>query len=200
MVYDSSPLRGKPHFCHQKGDQVMNDHVDTAISEAETDARSKPRGARDRFFCLVAGSKGTVVELVKASTLEEAMESFKEKHGRPANITMDGEGSGYYIAKGTGKSDAQRISVTVTPAQLQRRTTASFRAQFRGWNVYASGLSACNIDGVDYADNDLVAIEFDTLIGATAENRKELMKLNPKPKLKKREVVPLSNLQNVERS
>jgi len=173
----------------------MSDPIDTAIDGAESETASNKRGARDRhYFCAaIGGEKGNkkiIHEAIHASSPDEAKELFTEKYGIKPSVCDDGKGNGYYVAMGTGMSDAQRISVTVTPEQLARRTTAAFKGQFKGWNVWASGLAACTVEDEHYGDNDLVSVEFASLVD------KEV-KL-PKPKLKKREVVRLVDIENAE--
>lgn len=172
------------------------DPIDSVVDDAESESNPKSRGARNRYFFLAAivGDKGEkkriVYEAISSDVAADAKEIFKEKYGVSPSVCDEGKGNGYYVAMGTGMSEAQRISVTVTPKQLMQRTTNLYKGQFRGWNVWASGLSACSVEDENFKDNELVSVEFDTLVDP--ENK------IPKPKLKKREVVRLSDLQNVE--
>lgn len=171
----------------------MSDPIDSAIENAESETGTNKRGARARarhYFCAAIRGKNIVAEAIEANSPDEAKELFKDKHSLNATVCDAGKGNGYYVAMGTGMSDAQRISVTVTPAQLARRTTAAYKGQFKGWEVWASGLCGCTINDVEYDDNDLVSIEF----GERVQKDSGV----PKPKLKKREVVRLSDLENVQ--
>jgi len=179
----------------------MNDPVDSAIENAESQTREgQKRGPRDRYyFCGAIRGKGIVQEPIMASSQEEAKELFKDKHNLNALFCNDGRdikggGSGFYLAMGTGMSDAQRISVTVTPAQLARRTTKAIKAEFKGWHVYGSGLAACTVkvghEDVEFEDDDLISIEF----GERVEPDSKVQK----PKLKKKEVVRIDDLNNVQ--
>jgi hypothetical protein len=87
-------------------------------------------------------------------------------------------------------TDVQRISVTVTLEQLMRRTKSAFKGQFSGWNVYASGLAGCVVNGQEYEDDELLSVEFATLVDE--ENKVH------KPKLKKREVIRRDDIDNLE--
>jgi hypothetical protein len=171
--------------------KAMNDPIDSAIENTESQTGQNPRGPRARhYFCAAIRGKNIVAEAIEADSPEEAQELFKEKHSLNATMCDVGKGNGYYVAMGTGMSDAQRISVTVTPAQLARRTTAAYRGHFKGWEVWASGLCGCKINDIEYDDNDLVSIEF----GERVQKDSGV----PKPKLKKREVVRLADLENVQ--
>lgn len=178
----------------------MTDPTDTAIDSAETQTATK-RGPRDRYyFCAAISGKQIVHEAVRASSAEDAQELFEINHGLKAmvcddgssNTTEDGKkgGNGFYLSMGTGQSDVQRMSVTVSPAQLVRRTNKAYKAQFRGWNVWGSGLKACTVDDVSFNDNDLVSIEFGDRVDPNNKNIQ-------KPKLKKREMIRFEDLENV---
>ena len=173
----------------------MKNPIDSVIDSVENESNDgkRERGARDRYY-MCASLNGNIVtfEAVKAVSADEAKEAFAHKHGVKTIICDTGEGNGYYIAKGSGMSDAQRISVTVTAEQLNRRTGDGYKGQFKGWHVFASGLRGCKIGDHDYKDNDLVSVEFESLV--TGLNKKD----NPKPKLKKREVVRLVDVQNAQ--
>ncbi len=178
----------------------MIDPTDTAIDSAENQTSSK-RGPRDRFFfCAAIRGKNIVAEAVRANTPDEAKASFEETHDLKALVcddgtTIEGGGNGFYLSMGTGQSDAQRMSVTVTPAQLARRTTQAYKAQFKGWHVWGSGLKACTVkvgsDDVSFDDNQLVSIEFGERVDP---NNKSVQK----PKLKKKEVIRFEDLANIE--
>ena len=170
----------------------MTDPIDSAIDAAESEETGKrERGARDRFYmCAITNGKTISFEPIKAASADEAKEIFKAKYGSKPTICDVGEGNGYYIAKGTGMSDAQRISVTVTAEQLNRRTGIGYKGQFKGWNVFASGLRGFKTDEREYADNELVSVEFEELV--SKDNKVS------KPKLKKKEVVRLADVENVQ--
>jgi hypothetical protein len=169
----------------------MTDVIDSAIENTEAQTSGTNRSPRSRYyFCVAIRGKNLVAEAIEASSAEEAQATFKDKHNLNAVICDGGKGNGYYVVMGTGMSEAQRISVTVTPEQLARRTTAAYKGQFRGWNVWASGLCSCTINEIEYNDNDLVSIEFGELVSKDSNI--------PKPKLKKREVVRLADLENVQ--
>lgn len=178
----------------------MTNPIDSAVDSAENQA-GKKRGARDRFyFCAAISGKKIVHEAVKANSPEEAQELFEETHSLKATVCddgahLDGGGNGFYLSMGTGQSDAQRMSVTVTPAQLARRTTSAYKAQFKGWHVYGSGLAACTVkvgnDDVSFDDNQLVSIEFGERVDPS---NKQLQK----PKLKKKEVIRFEDLEHAE--
>jgi len=179
----------------------MSDPVDSAIDSVENQTREgQKRGPRDRYyFCAAIRGKNLVHEAIMANSQSEAQEAFKDKHGINAVVCDDGSsikggGNGFYLAMGTGMSDAQRISVTVTAEQLARRTTSAFKAQFRGFHVWGSGLAACKVkvgsEDMEFKDDELVSIEFGDRVN---KGDKSLQK----PKLKKKEVVRLTDLENV---
>lgn len=174
----------------------MSNPIDNAIENAEnTSRRGGPRGFRDRFFlCAALSGQSIVHEFVKADSLNEAKVLFEQEHGLTPTVWDDGKGNGFYQCQGTGQTEVQRISVTVTPAQLVLRTAQSFKAQFRGWNVFGSGLKACTVkignDNIDFNDNELISIEFGDRVDSNSKVQK--------PKLKKREVIRVDDLQYVE--
>lgn len=178
----------------------MTNPIDSAVDSAENQA-GKKRGARDRYyFCAAIYNKNIIYEAIKANSYEEAELQFEETHSLKAIVCdggakIEGGGNGFYLSMGTGQSDAQRISVTVTPAQLARRTTSAYKAQFKGWHVYGSGLAACTVkvgnDDIEFDDNQLISIEFGERVDP---NNKQLQK----PKLKKKEVIRFENLEYVE--
>lgn len=175
----------------------MSDPIDSAIDEAENESgRGNKRGARSRYyFCAGLQGKKVVHEVIEASDAEEAKATFLENKQIEAQVCEDGAslpggGMGFYLAMGTGKSSAQRISVTVTPEQLARRTSKSIAAEFKGWMVYGSGLRACEVEGEKYKDDELISIEFGERIEVGSKVQK--------PKLKKREVIRLADLENVQ--
>jgi hypothetical protein len=178
----------------------MTDFTDIAVESAENQTSTK-RGPRDRYyFCAAISGKKIVHEAVRASSPEDAQELFEIKNSLKAIVCDDGAsiitedgkkgGNGFYLSMGTGQSDAQRMSVTVNPAQLARRTTKAYKAQFRGWHVWGSGLQACTIDDVHFEDNKLVSIEFGDRVDPSNKNL-------PKPKLKKKEVIRYEDLESV---
>jgi hypothetical protein len=176
----------------------MNDPIENAVEGAEVATKeSRKRGARDRYyFCAAIQGKKIVYEPMRFGSADEAKAAFAEKYGLPPSICdtgsdLDGGGAGFYLAMGTGMSDAQRISVTVTAEQLAKRTSKAFKAQFRGWHVFGSGLAGCTVEDTKFADNDLVSIEFSERVD---KSNKSL----PKPKLKKKEVVRLADLEHVQ--
>lgn len=183
----------------------MSNPIDSAIENAENQTREgTKRGPRDRYyFCAAIAGKGKDMHIVEsaimASSPEEAKVFFEEVHEIPPLTCNDGSGlkgggNGFYLAMGTGMSDAQRISVTVTPAQLARRTTKAIKAQFKGWNVYGSGLAACKVkigsEEHEFDDDELFSIEFGDRVDPNSKV--------PKPKLKKKEVVRGEDLNNIQ--
>ena len=153
---------------------------------------NNPAKPRPRFFVLIASEDpNAIVAKVEAQTIEKAHEVFEELHGREATGFEEGDGSGFYVAKGTGGgSSAQRRSVTVSATQQMMRTSKVFKGEYKGWNIVGGGLKACTVDGVDYNDNDLLAIECDTPIDKDD--------VQNKPKLKKKEMIRRSDIENLE--
>jgi hypothetical protein len=178
----------------------MIDPTDTAVDSAENSTSTK-RGPRDRYyFCASISGKKIVSEAVRADSPDEAKEAFELKHSLKPLVcddgtTIEGGGNGFYLSMGTGQSDAQRMSVTVSPAQLARRTTQAYKAQFKGWHVYGSGLKSCTVkvgsDDMTFDDNQLVSIEFGERVDPSNKSLQ-------KPKLKKKEVIRFEDLENVE--
>ena len=145
---------------------------------------------------MVFDTSDLVYEPVQAETKADAVKAFSKRHD-PSFVFVDDGGevntenhSGYYVARGTGMGEIQRVTITVGPDQIARRTSATYKAQFKGWNVYASGLRSCAVgEGSSkkvYKDNELVSLTFDSLINPTAKAQR--------PKMKKNEVVRLVDL------
>jgi len=177
----------------------MVSHTDNAIDSAEQDIGEKShRGPRAKyFFCI--NWKTKQYGPVEAATPEEAKEIWSKSHLNeksepvPPNVVCGGDllkdvggGSGYYLAKGTGMGDAQRISVTVSAAQMTRYTTTHVKAEFKGWIVYGNGIRGFKTEHDEYEDDELAMIMFDSPID---KNQKL-----PKPKLKKNEAVRMADL------
>jgi hypothetical protein len=179
-------------------------HSDSAIESAELDVRGDKgtRGPRAKFF-VVAGllNKKIVMDCVPAEDEDSAGEAFLKKHEGidlksltfeyGQNCREIGGGQGFYLAKGTGMTDAARVSVTV-PASQMRPTTTHVRAEYRGWIVYGNGVKGFSANGVTYKDDELFSILFDEL----ADNNVKV----PKPKLKKAEVVRAEDLKILKQS
>jgi hypothetical protein len=151
---------------------------------------SKKHKTRDRFYFLAAIKNDKIIyKTIMSNTSSEAKNSFINEFNIEPTVFEDGQGQGYYEVKGPCISEIQKISVTVTPQQLASRTIKAYKGQFQGWIVWCSGLKSCEIDGITFNDNELVSVEFDSLID---ENSKI-----PKPKLKKHEVIRLNNIKNI---
>jgi hypothetical protein len=162
----------------------------TNTSSNSTSKRGAKGGPRQRFFiCAAIIDEELVLEQVSADTSTEAVSIFENKYNVEPLI-LKGDGNGYYVAKGTGQTAVQRISVTVDAEALQRRTAQAYKGTFEGWKVFASGLQACTVDDCDYADNELVSVEFASPVDESNKTAK--------PKMKKREVLPISLIQNVQ--
>ena len=167
----------------------MVSHTDNAVEGTEQDLKGeKIRGPRAKYFFCIAW-KQKIFECVEASTSDEASELFTAKHDVTPNVIDGGQamkeeggGSGYYLAKGTGMSDAQRISVTVTAEQMTRHTTTHVKAQFRDWIVFGNGLKGFD----EFKDDELVGILFHEPVDKSNKI--------PKPKLKKNEAVRMDDL------
>ena len=177
----------------------MATHTDNAIESTERDMDEKGhRGPRSKyFFCINWKSKQ--YGPVEAATAEEAKEIWGKDHQNekgepvPPNVVCGGDvlkefggGSGYYLAKGTGMGDAQRISVTVSAAQMTRYTTTHVKAEFKGWIVYGNGIKGFKTEHEAYEDDELVQIMFDSPADKTNKV--------PKPKLKKNEAIRMADL------
>lgn len=197
------------------------DPVDSAIEQTEQEKKGNSRGPRDRYFFVAAVGEltelqkneagedeevvrdGVVHGVFKATSGKEAGEQFKQLYDIDPEIIENGEsieggGTGFYLAMGTGMSSVQRLSVTITPEQLMRRTSKSICATLHidgnDHPLCGNGLrgfeTKIGSETVKFKDNELFAVEF-----------KDLMidgKKIPKPKLKKREVVRFEDLTNVE--
>lgn len=196
------------------------DLVDSAIDDTENEVEEKKRGPRARyFFCAAIGEiqddddeshDGIIHEPIRANSEVEARAIFKKKYSLDAEICEDGSsvvdgngspigGTGFYVAMGTGMTTAQRVSVTVTPEQLMRRTSKAIKAKLtidgRKHNLFGSGLKALDVkvngEVQKYNDNDLFSVEFEDSKDA---NGKKI----PKPKLKKREVIRFADLEDIQ--
>ena len=172
----------------------MVNHTDNAIAGAENETKVEKthsqasRGPRAKYFFCIS-KKPFIYECIEASTEDEAKEQFTTKHEVPPNIIDGGQamkeaggGSGYYLAKGTGMSDAQRTSVTVTAEQMTTTTTTHIKGEFRGWIVFGNGLKGFG----DYKDDELAGICFSEPVDKANKQ--------PKPKMKKNEAVRMEDI------
>jgi len=178
-------------------------HSDNAIENAELDMKGeRTRGPRAKFIVVGALlNKKIVMDSIPADDEETAAAAFLKKHEGVdvKSLTFEygqnckeiGGGQGFYLAKGTGMTDAARISVTV-PASQMRPTTTHVRAEYRGWIVYGNGVKGFSANGVEYKDDELFSILFDELADKNVKV--------PKPKLKKTEVVRADDLKILKQS
>jgi hypothetical protein len=180
----------------------MNTHTDNAVNGAEQDVKGeKTRGPRAKyFFCAAFKNKDrkNILEPIEAATADEASKNFETKHGFAPDLVDGGQslsevggGAGYYLAKGTGMAEA-RASITVTAEQMSRNTTTHFRAEYKGWVVYGNGLKGCMVGSTTYKDDELAWVLFEKLVDSDSKL--------PKPKLKKTEAIPMSELKIISKS
>jgi hypothetical protein len=180
---------------------VMVNHTNSAIDNAENSITGKRTrgGPRSKYFFCIEWKK-KIYEVIEASSSEEASDAFENLHQVKPNVIDGGQsmkdvggGSGYYLAKGTGMVDSNRISVTVSAEQMTKHTTTHVKAQFRGWIVYGNGIKGfIDEDGNEFQDDELVTI----LFHAPADpNNKQ-----PKPKLKKNEAIHMNDLEVISKS
>jgi hypothetical protein len=168
-------------------------HTNNAIDSTEQDMNrsTTPRGPRAKYFMCINWSAKQYGP-VEASSADEAKALWTKKHGTTPDIICGGDmlkelggGSGYYLAKGTGMGDAQRLSVTVSAKDV-KYTQTQLKAEFKGWVVYANCLHGFKGETEDFADDDLAILVFDQLIDKDVKVAK--------PKLKKHEAVRVSDL------
>lgn len=173
-------------------------HIDRAISDTEQDMKGS-RGPRARFFFCVAGKNkpipaaNLIVAPVEASSVEEAKASFEKLYGTEPSVIEygegmkeDGGGSGFYLSKNTGMSEAQRLSVTVSAEHMFNVTSTKVKAEFRGWIVYGNGIKGFTDGKTEYKDDELVSILFHEPVDKNTKT--------PKPKLKKNEAIRIQDL------
>jgi hypothetical protein len=180
----------------------MTNHTDNAIDGAELDLSGEKatRGPRPKYFICI-NWKSKQWGPVAANTADEARDIWGAEHlnaqGEPVspNVVCGGDmlkdvggGSGYYLAKGTGMGDAQRISVTVSARHMSNFTSTRLKAEFKGWIVYCNGIKGFKDEEAVYADDDLMMVTFDQPVDP---NQKPKPK---KPKLKKTEAVRKADL------
>lgn len=178
----------------------MSDPADNAVDNAEIEEGRKRREREKFILCAGINKENEIIyEFIPANNIEEAAEIFKAKFKIPPTVTDASEkGNGWHKIMG-GISAVERISVTVSVKQLARRTTQAISAEFKGWEVYGSGLKACTVEVpnkgmVKFKDNELISIDFGKYLGEKPEDGKKPQK----PKLKKKEVIPKSALKNVQ--
>ena len=174
----------------------MTTHTDSAIDSAENAIQGKRGrgGPRSKYFFCIAWKK-KIFDVIEASTSELASEEFEAKHEVTPDVIEGGQskkeeggGSGYYLAKGTGMTNADRISVTVSAEQMTKHTTTHVKAKFRGWIVYGNGIKGFkDDDGMEYEDDELVQVLFSAPVDPSNKT--------PKPKLKKNEAIPMEDLE-----
>jgi hypothetical protein len=172
--------------------------IDRAIEDTEQNMKGS-RGPRAKFFFCVAGrgkpitAASLIVEPIEANSAEEAEEAFLKLHEVAPVIIEGGEGmkedgggSGFYLAKGTGMSEAQRLSVTVSAEHMFNVTATKVKAEFRGWVVFGNGIKGFKDGDIEFKDDELVSILFHEPVDKS--------KKIPKPKLKKSEAIRFQDL------
>ena len=170
-------------------------HSDNAVNSTELDLKGT-RGPRSKYFFCAAIQNGKIIhEAVQANSDAKAREMFEENHGLKPSVCDGGEsrsdeggGTGYYLAKGTGMSDSQRLSVTVTAENL-RYTPKRVNGEFKGWNVIGNCIQGFSSDGTKYEDNELVTLLFQGPVSPVSKDKKV-----SKPKLKKTEAIRVSDI------
>ena len=167
--------------------------IDNAIDGTENDMKSeKSRGPRSKYFYCI-NWKMKKAGPIESSSVEEATQIWADANdGVPPNVVDGGDclkafggGSGYYLAKGTGMGDAQRISVTVS-AKDMRFTTTRLKAEFKGWVVYANGIKGFSNEQGTFDDDELMMVTYDSLADESNKVSKQ--------KLKKGEAIRKSDL------
>jgi hypothetical protein len=176
----------------------MSKHIDAAVNSAEDDSRPS-KTPRIRYYFCAAISEGELIhDRIQAETKEDCIAQFEDMHDvTPSSIKSGDKGRGYYEAKGTAMSPAQRVSITVTAEQLISTTGKTWSGQFEGWNVYASGLKSLNL--IDREDKVVNSFSDDELVNLIFSSRVEEKSKVAKPKLKKNECVPLSKIENLQK-
>ena len=162
----------------------MTNHIDDVIESADS------RKTRDRFFLCISNINGGIVhEFVKAESTTEAKATFTSTHGQAPEVVDDGStGNGWRPVGGPAKLESEKLSVTVDARDRAKRTTTSFEAEYRGWEVAAFGIKGCTVKGRKYDDDELFVLEFlDKLPGNT----------DRKPRFSPTDVVSKVHLTNI---
>jgi hypothetical protein len=161
----------------------MTNHIDDVVESVDT------RKARDRFFlCISYINENIVYEFVKAESSDEAELTFEKTHGECPDFVDSGNGNGWRPVGGLGKTETERLSITVDGRDVNKRTSTCFEAEYRGWLVSASGLRACEVKGQKFNDDELFKLEFLERLPGNTER---------KPRFSSTDVVKKSYLTNI---
>lgn len=134
--------------------------ADAAVSAAESETTGK-RTRTKREVVYAAVPAGTQLEIHTMPGAEwskaQAHEALKAKLGDDCSIYGP-----FYNVKGDN-STSEAISVKVSLRDF-KLTTKQYEGTHEGWTFIANGLKKVTIDGEQFADNDLLKVEFETLV------------------------------------
>lgn len=155
----------------------------TNDSATETQGKKRQRSKRDVIYKAVpAGTKvETCVQSGEDWTEDKAVAELRAKMGKDCII----EGPFYKVKGNAIEKDS--ISVKVSLRDL-RMSTKQYEGVHAGWNFYANGIKKLKVGSENFADNDLVQIEFESPVDE--DNRQ------PKPKFGRNTLIRRSALED----
>jgi hypothetical protein len=155
----------------------------------------KPRkksSPRPRFFSCVAYNPNSKEEnriafdLIESWDEQKARDFFKKKHG----VAPDKLVGPLYIVRNTGKSEAQRITVTLTSAleALTNLTGQQYKCLFGGWRCIGNVIGeTTSKDGQKFEKGQLITLQPYEYVDPSKKTHK--------PRMASNEVVRLADVQ-----
>lgn len=142
--------------------------ADAAVQAAETETTGK-RSRTKREVIYKAVPAGTPVYEHKMPGADwseaQAIEALKSQAGADCEIIGP-----FYSVKGNN-SDSESVAVKVSLRDL-KPTTQQYEGTYKGWTFFANGIKQVTINGEQFADNDLLEIEFESLIDPDSKKAK----------------------------
>jgi hypothetical protein len=146
------------------------------------------RGPRKLYFiCVAKTATQVLVSDEPAKNIGDAAINFEMKYGIKPQRILDGDGFGFYRAKGT--TFDHRDTVSINPKNIfpsGKNFTARYELRNHIWEVIAMGVMGCQTkDGCQFKDNELCIINFVALVSGSRVKR---------PTFKRYELVKFSKL------
>jgi len=139
--------------------------ADAAVEAAETETKGKrTRTKREVIYKAVpAGTKVFEHKMPGADWSEaQAIEALKKLAGDDCEIIGP-----FYSVKGNN-SESDSIAVKVSLRDL-KPTTKQYEGTHKGWTFFANGIKKVTVNGEQFADNDLLDVEFETAVDPDAK-------------------------------
>ena len=142
--------------------------ADAAVEAVETETKGK-RTRTKREVIYKAVPAGTTVHEHKMPGADwseaQAVDALKKLAGDDCEILGP-----FYSVKGNN-SESESIAVKISLRDL-KPTTKQYEGTHKGWNFFANGVKKVTVNGEQFADNDLLDVEFESPVDPEAKQAK----------------------------